>query len=142
MFSILGCRRTPWPQSASELYRPSDRHLSAKLVPTFTDRGCQVVSVTGPHGRILDFIDWSRNFSFHVAITVLLPPLRAFFYKRVLSILTYWQPFYLLDTFRLTRLVSLFSPVNTCHFCTLYDGLHLIEVSNDVTFWMRSSNHL
>jgi hypothetical protein len=26
---------TPWPQSASDLYRPSDRRLSAKLVPTF-----------------------------------------------------------------------------------------------------------
>jgi hypothetical protein len=35
-----------WPECASELYRPSDRHLSAKLVPTFTDRGCHVVSVT------------------------------------------------------------------------------------------------
>jgi hypothetical protein len=31
---------TPWPESASELYRPSDRHLSAKLVPTFSDREC------------------------------------------------------------------------------------------------------
>jgi hypothetical protein len=28
-------KKTPWPQSASELYRPSDRRLSAKLVPTF-----------------------------------------------------------------------------------------------------------
>jgi hypothetical protein len=27
--------KTAWPQSASELYRPSDRCLSAKLVPTF-----------------------------------------------------------------------------------------------------------
>jgi hypothetical protein len=26
------------PESASELYRPSDRRLSAKLVPTFADR--------------------------------------------------------------------------------------------------------
>jgi hypothetical protein len=30
---------TPWPESASELCRPSDRRLSAKLVPTFADRG-------------------------------------------------------------------------------------------------------
>jgi hypothetical protein len=30
---------TPWPESANELYRPSDRRLSAKLVPTFADRG-------------------------------------------------------------------------------------------------------
>jgi hypothetical protein len=36
----------PWPESASELYRPSDRSLSAKLVLIFADRGCHVVSVT------------------------------------------------------------------------------------------------
>jgi hypothetical protein len=30
---------TQWPDSASELYRPSDRRLSAKLVSTFEDRG-------------------------------------------------------------------------------------------------------
>jgi hypothetical protein len=34
---------TPWPESASKLYGPSDRHL-AKLVPTFADRGSHVVS--------------------------------------------------------------------------------------------------
>jgi hypothetical protein len=48
---------TPWLDSASELYRPSDRRLLAKLVPTFADRGCHVVSVTEPYGRILDFLD-------------------------------------------------------------------------------------
>jgi hypothetical protein len=37
---------TQWPESASELYRPSDHRLLAKLVPTFADRGCRVVSVT------------------------------------------------------------------------------------------------
>jgi hypothetical protein len=31
------------------LYRPSDRRLSAKLVPTFADRGCHVDSMTGPY---------------------------------------------------------------------------------------------
>jgi hypothetical protein len=35
----------------SELYRPSDRRLSAKLVPTLANRGCRVVSATNPHGR-------------------------------------------------------------------------------------------
>jgi hypothetical protein len=30
------------------LYRPSDRCLSAKLVPTLVDRGCHVVSTTNP----------------------------------------------------------------------------------------------
>jgi hypothetical protein len=33
------------------------RRLSAKLVPTFADRGYCVVSATDPHGRILDFLD-------------------------------------------------------------------------------------
>jgi hypothetical protein len=42
--------KTPWPQSASELYRQSDRRLSAKIVPTFAGRGCCVVSVTNSHG--------------------------------------------------------------------------------------------
>jgi hypothetical protein len=27
--------KNPWPESASELYRPSDHRLSATLVPTF-----------------------------------------------------------------------------------------------------------
>jgi hypothetical protein len=39
---------TPWPESASEPYRPSDRRLSANLVPTFPDRGYHVVSETDP----------------------------------------------------------------------------------------------
>jgi hypothetical protein len=30
--------------------RQSDRHLSAKLVPTLADRGCLLVSATNPHG--------------------------------------------------------------------------------------------
>lgn len=30
---------TPWPQFAREQYRLSDRHLQAKLVPNFEDRG-------------------------------------------------------------------------------------------------------
>jgi hypothetical protein len=52
--ATLACiHNTPWPGSAIELYLPSDRCLSAKLVPTFTDRWCNVVSVTDPYGRIL-----------------------------------------------------------------------------------------
>jgi hypothetical protein len=41
--SHIQLNSTLWPESASELYRPSDRRLSAKLVPTFADRGCHVV---------------------------------------------------------------------------------------------------
>jgi hypothetical protein len=31
--------RTPWPESASEIYRPNDRRFSAKLVPTLRIEG-------------------------------------------------------------------------------------------------------
>jgi hypothetical protein len=49
----LQVKKTPWSGSASELYRPSDRHLSAKWLPTFADRGCHVVN-----SRI---IPWSKS---------------------------------------------------------------------------------
>jgi hypothetical protein len=54
-------------ESASELYRPSDRTLSAKLVPNFADRGCHVVSLTDPYGRILGFLDRNCYYFFRVA---------------------------------------------------------------------------
>jgi hypothetical protein len=50
-----------------KLYRQSDRRLSAKLVPTFADRWCHVVSVTDPYGRILGSLDRSRYFFFQIA---------------------------------------------------------------------------
>jgi hypothetical protein len=53
----LSLNLTPWPESASELYRPSDRRLSVKLMPIFADRGCHVFSVTDPYRHILDFLD-------------------------------------------------------------------------------------
>jgi hypothetical protein len=65
--SMTKSKQTPWPYSASELYRPRDRRLSAKLVPTLADRGCRVVSSTDPHGRILGFLDRSRYYFFQVA---------------------------------------------------------------------------
>jgi hypothetical protein len=52
--SHICTKKTPWSESASELYRPSDRRLSAKWLPTFADRGCHVVSVDGslrPYSR-------------------------------------------------------------------------------------------
>jgi hypothetical protein len=54
---------TPWSESVSELYRPSDCRLSANWLPTFADRGWHVVSVTDPYGRILGFLDRSRYIS-------------------------------------------------------------------------------
>jgi hypothetical protein len=56
-------KKTPWSETASELYWQSDRRLSAKWLPTFADRGCHVVSVTDPYGRILGFLDRSCSFS-------------------------------------------------------------------------------
>jgi hypothetical protein len=58
---------TPWPGSATELYRLSNRRLLAKLVATFGDRRCRVVSATDSRGRILCFLDRSRYFLFQVA---------------------------------------------------------------------------
>jgi CBS-domain-containing membrane protein len=52
-FSNKTKKQTPWSESAIELYRPSYCRLSAKLLPTLADRGCHVVSVTDPSGRIL-----------------------------------------------------------------------------------------
>jgi CBS-domain-containing membrane protein len=60
-------KQTSRPESASELYRPSDRRSSAKLVPTFADIGCHVLSVTDPYRRILGFLDRSRYFCTHEA---------------------------------------------------------------------------
>jgi hypothetical protein len=60
-------KKTLFPESASKLYRPNDHGSSAKLVPTFADRGCHVVSMTDPYGRILGFLDWNHYFFFQVA---------------------------------------------------------------------------
>jgi hypothetical protein len=35
--AAIGLRETLWPESASELYQPSDCRVSAKLLPTFGD---------------------------------------------------------------------------------------------------------
>jgi hypothetical protein len=40
--------------------------MSAKLVPTFADRGCRVVSATDPQGHILGFLDRGRYYFFQV----------------------------------------------------------------------------
>jgi hypothetical protein len=61
-------KETQWPESASDLYRPRDSLLSEKLAPTFADRGCHVVSVKDPFGRILGFLDRSHYFFFQVAL--------------------------------------------------------------------------
>jgi hypothetical protein len=61
-----GQKYTLWPESVSELYLPSDRRLSAKLVPTFVDRGCHMFSVMGSHGHILGFLDRSSYFFYQV----------------------------------------------------------------------------
>jgi hypothetical protein len=57
---IIATEKNSWPESASELYCLSDRCLSAKLVPTFADKGCQ--RVTDPYGRILNFLTGAATF--------------------------------------------------------------------------------
>ena len=58
-------QKTPWPLSASELYRESSRRRSAKLVPTFADRGVSRGRRNGsPTAVNLCFLDRSRYFLF------------------------------------------------------------------------------
>jgi hypothetical protein len=45
-----------------ELYRLSDHHLPAKLVPTLADRGCRMVSAMNPSVVNFGFLDQSRYF--------------------------------------------------------------------------------
>jgi hypothetical protein len=54
--------KTPWSESASELHRPSDRSRRSDF-KLLRIRGCHVVSVTNPYGRIFGFLDRSRYFS-------------------------------------------------------------------------------
>jgi hypothetical protein len=56
-----------WPESARELYRLSYGRLLVKLVPTFADRGCRVVSITDPYCCVLSLLDGSRYFVFQAA---------------------------------------------------------------------------
>jgi hypothetical protein len=63
-------KQTPWPEFASELYRPSDRRLSRKL------KRYRVISVTDPYGRNLGFLHRSSflSSSFSVVLTWLSGP--------------------------------------------------------------------
>jgi hypothetical protein len=70
-------KKTLWFESASELYRPSDRHLSAKWLPTCADRKCHVVSVTDPSGRISRFSRQEPLLSYQVAPQFVLTRLTA-----------------------------------------------------------------
>jgi hypothetical protein len=65
---LIQAKQTPRPESASELYRPSDRLLSAELVTKFAEIGCHVVSVTDPYCRNHDFLDRSSYFFFQAAL--------------------------------------------------------------------------
>jgi hypothetical protein len=54
---IINKKQNLWTESACKLYRPSDRRLLAKLVPTFADRG-----VSGLLDRSRDFFPkWLLN---------------------------------------------------------------------------------
>jgi hypothetical protein len=58
-------QQTLSPESANELYQPSDRSLSAKLVPTFADRGVSSSKRGGsPMAVISVFYTRAATFSF------------------------------------------------------------------------------
>jgi hypothetical protein len=50
-FCAVTCRYADLRKTLRELDRPSESRLSAKLVPTFADRGCRMVSATDSHSR-------------------------------------------------------------------------------------------
>jgi hypothetical protein len=58
-------KKNMWPESASEIYRPSDRRLSAKLVPIFVDRGVSRGQRSGsPTAVFSSFLTGAATFSF------------------------------------------------------------------------------
>jgi hypothetical protein len=59
-------KESPCSETESELYRRMSKLVST--FDTFVDKGCHVVSVTDPYGRILGFIDRSRYFFLQVAL--------------------------------------------------------------------------
>jgi hypothetical protein len=61
---------TPWPESASELYRPSDRLLSAKLVPTFADRGVSRSQRGGSPTAVILYPQKTNKMKSTVSLTV------------------------------------------------------------------------
>jgi hypothetical protein len=60
IISEVSAQNTNKFRGLSLLYRPKDRRLLAKLVSTFADIKCCMVSATDPHGRILGFLDRSH----------------------------------------------------------------------------------
>jgi hypothetical protein len=64
---------TPWPESAIEVFRPSGRSLSAKLVPTFAIREVsRSLRAVDPYGCNLEFLDRNRYFFFSSSSSVVL----------------------------------------------------------------------
>jgi hypothetical protein len=61
-------KKTWSPKSASELYRPSDCRLSAKLVVKIADREVSRSQHGRSYARFLGFLDRNRYFIFQVAL--------------------------------------------------------------------------
>jgi hypothetical protein len=65
-------KQTSWPESASEVYRPSDRRLAAKLAPTFTVRGVPRGQRDGslrPYTNLKLFVVFLIPFTFQILYT-------------------------------------------------------------------------
>jgi hypothetical protein len=60
-------KQTPWPESESELYRPSYHRLSAKLVLILRTEGAARSGWTDPYDRILGLLNRTRYYFFQVA---------------------------------------------------------------------------
>jgi hypothetical protein len=67
IFEEIFLLKTLWYEYASDLYRLSDRPFLSKLVPTFEERGCHMVSLKDIYGSIIGFLDQSHYISFQVA---------------------------------------------------------------------------
>jgi hypothetical protein len=63
-FAFVKLEKNPWPSYVSELYQPSVRRLSAKLVPKFADRGWSAQWI--PTAVLIGYLGQSRYSFFQV----------------------------------------------------------------------------
>jgi hypothetical protein len=117
-FQLQCCNiKTPWSESASELYRQSGSRLSAKWLPTFADRGCHMVSVTDPYFCNIYIFYCTYNLeNHHYFYTILLLTFNKLwnFFSSKLHLLPYevWLPWSLLVSRKQPERESLFA--NLC----------------------------
>jgi hypothetical protein len=120
--TVIGCylhKKLRGFESASELYRSSDRRRSAKLGANLADRGCHVVSATSPSDRNFDFLDLEPLLFLHRHIKC---PFGIFCWFRGL------------DTILLNWSVSTFSA------CKFWKGKPSLKSSRTKSRFMKNAN--